>query len=1024
MSDEKRARASGSSSSAAAAAASSSASAMETEPEEVLNAFQIYERLSEEKKKQQLLSKSMLAYSETKLPTQIATFRQVELQQKFDRTPDVRPRDVPSSQFDGKMFAEKLRNRHVRLPLFTVAYETELLAEAGAFKRPGSKFGRVVEYPACSQGAKCVGTRFPIQMKGELKGRPMVFMALLFEDEYKALLRDGSLSAMTPRPCLLCHRFFLYDFVIALRHRQLDAQEMTVPETTVRQTHRIRVEEPGGYKNGCIVHPDAGRYEGFVDPFVHFNTAQLRVFRDNNTGRWHVDQSALIWNTPTVPYVVPGESLIAYTTRKAQAVRAAMDISTIQQRCESLALGAYKAYLPRSFRRIMKRVNRRSFDAFARWKEEWIDVCGGVYTRALRDPEVNQVRCAYAVDTVWLETFEVESKMRVLPLSTEAVVDPFAYISRLNIWSSTGRVRQDPLFHLLNKCLPQKCQTRNIGAFVAGFFDKASQSAANRMRCNIVIEWVICTLLGYAGEGHSNVVMLPLESRLKVLHLWHRQGVDEIAKLLVACPLLMLLLLQEFVMFGIRRDVVLKAHLEEVLDWDAYENTAIASGNAARACVASGDFWRNAAEATAVYLTPFKNALTKVAYHRSRKTILDQIMRSSALQSHMMHQSSLTEEQVHFCSSNFLLFSRVAAVKERMRVTIGDAFQPIPGLFDSVIASMIREWCTVSSFSFTFEFTGTVYRLLDVLQHCCNVEDGARDAFFSSEKKISSEKQGDRRALQTIKRVVAQYPRFSLLVRWVLRLIEQMHTTINHELCESVKLQHAKTVAGSHPRVCYLVHCPSCLSVYSLVRRPNQRFKQFYKHGLRSAVVEWMSNVTLCRHQDDKPRHCVCRYTPLQYELLVGHAVYYQSHLYMMCGNPSCGITMEWNAKSCAYANGVYLCSACTETRKKRIIQEIVEEKHSKRCFLCTSEFKTRKQIQKAIALPFGLALCARHGNAKPIKAYYMTRANRQENTTEQQFKTGLLQLIGKLRERRNLLAVKRASIAHRRNRARERERR
>lgn len=108
------------------------------------------------------------------------------------------------------------------LPAFTCAYEAQLMREAGTFRIGG----RMVTFPACRFGARCVGRATGTHavpglhdMATDSEGG-VTLMALLFEGELSTLLDTGSIDLRgNQRPCLLCYRHLLCDFLFSLQPR-------------------------------------------------------------------------------------------------------------------------------------------------------------------------------------------------------------------------------------------------------------------------------------------------------------------------------------------------------------------------------------------------------------------------------------------------------------------------------------------------------------------------------------------------------------------------------------------------------------------------------------------------------------------------------------------------------------------------------------------------------------------------------------------------------------------------------------
>jgi hypothetical protein len=108
--------------------------------------------------------------------------------------------------------------KRLLLPSFTCAYEAQLLREAGEFHIGG----RLVAFPHCRFGERCVGRATgPHAITGlDPEHGGVTLMALLFEGELATLLCTGTIDLQgNQRPCLLCYRHLLCDFLFSLQPR-------------------------------------------------------------------------------------------------------------------------------------------------------------------------------------------------------------------------------------------------------------------------------------------------------------------------------------------------------------------------------------------------------------------------------------------------------------------------------------------------------------------------------------------------------------------------------------------------------------------------------------------------------------------------------------------------------------------------------------------------------------------------------------------------------------------------------------
>lgn len=104
--------------------------------------------------------------------------------------------------------------QRLQLPVFTSAFESQLMREAGSFRIAG----RMVTFPACRFGDLCVGRATGPHAIPDLPA--VTFMALLFEEELHTILDTGSVNLRgNRRPCILCYRNLLCDFLFSLQPR-------------------------------------------------------------------------------------------------------------------------------------------------------------------------------------------------------------------------------------------------------------------------------------------------------------------------------------------------------------------------------------------------------------------------------------------------------------------------------------------------------------------------------------------------------------------------------------------------------------------------------------------------------------------------------------------------------------------------------------------------------------------------------------------------------------------------------------
>lgn len=80
--------------------------------------------------------------------------------------------------------------------------------------------------------------------------------------------------------------------------------------TQVRQMYRNSVDCEGGYFSRYCVLPQP--QEPLVQPMARLSRLWLKAFKSAESGRWHIDQSALVWRPRPVPLPRTGETVESF----------------------------------------------------------------------------------------------------------------------------------------------------------------------------------------------------------------------------------------------------------------------------------------------------------------------------------------------------------------------------------------------------------------------------------------------------------------------------------------------------------------------------------------------------------------------------------------------------------------------------------------------------------------------------------------------------------------------------------------
>lgn len=279
----------------------------------------------------------------------VPDFKADELLQKLEALPVAASRiQLFGNGVTDDQLVELTKQRAVELPLFKTDYECALLRESGtSLYVPTNK---MVAFPPCCNGSECVATLLPLQvlqpMSSDAKSssgsatagadddhvptKPLVLTQILYPDEFDALTRNGSVHVES-RPCVLCMRYALYDFVLCLRSNRRDEHFGSIPDPNhirVYQLYRSLVDEPGGYRSDQVVTPDAVNWEGFADPFVCYRYTLLRAVFDTRSSCWFVDQRPLLYDTPVVATPRIGETVAHFRKRGIASMHAQVPSTT------------------------------------------------------------------------------------------------------------------------------------------------------------------------------------------------------------------------------------------------------------------------------------------------------------------------------------------------------------------------------------------------------------------------------------------------------------------------------------------------------------------------------------------------------------------------------------------------------------------------------------------------------------------------------------------------------------------------
>lgn len=203
------------------------------------------------------------------------------------------------------------------LPVLDIATANELLQEAGEFTHSATHHKKKHVFPPCKHHVEtrsCVGTRLDFRGFAE-GGKPegVPFMSFMYREELITFLATE--KSPPSRPCLACMRHdqgsFIFSLACVRRERIKDPSaplldSFVVNPSTMWQWYRDIKDDVGGYHGAYMAVASETEWQGFVDAFVLLCFSDIRAVKDQENGRWYLDQSSLIYTSPNDSREVEG----------------------------------------------------------------------------------------------------------------------------------------------------------------------------------------------------------------------------------------------------------------------------------------------------------------------------------------------------------------------------------------------------------------------------------------------------------------------------------------------------------------------------------------------------------------------------------------------------------------------------------------------------------------------------------------------------------------------------------------------
>lgn len=170
---------------------------------------------------------------------------------------------------------------------FSTEHESRLLRAAGTW--PSERVaGLSVTSAPCFRGELCICAQLSFKTRNA-SPEPFVMMAYLTPDEWETHQTTGATLGQG-RYCLFCTR---YNAVLVTEACIADGQSL--PQSLRSAPFYNSVDEEGGYKKEYCMMPSGACFSGLTAPLALLRYDLMVAFKEESTGRWCVDQSAMVW---------------------------------------------------------------------------------------------------------------------------------------------------------------------------------------------------------------------------------------------------------------------------------------------------------------------------------------------------------------------------------------------------------------------------------------------------------------------------------------------------------------------------------------------------------------------------------------------------------------------------------------------------------------------------------------------------------------------------------------------------------
>lgn len=208
-----------------------------------------------------------------------------------------------------EQLSRMLRQNALKLPEVSSVLEDQLLHEAGEWTHLNNN--EKYFFPPCQFRTDCIANKLVGKIRGLEKG--MILMQFMFQQEYMDFYQKKLTHDLPVRPCVLCCRHHLADWVTYLRSMRMDGQNVGTQhvqfEYKFEEVHQFYYNKVGcehGYDADFMLR--ALPNESIIESIVTLNSAVLRCETLSN-GRRRINQRAIVWKPPSLPEPKIGDTL-------------------------------------------------------------------------------------------------------------------------------------------------------------------------------------------------------------------------------------------------------------------------------------------------------------------------------------------------------------------------------------------------------------------------------------------------------------------------------------------------------------------------------------------------------------------------------------------------------------------------------------------------------------------------------------------------------------------------------------------